>query len=326
MTKFNRRVFPAIVTATALMAMTNVTYAADLIRVMKVVPQAFQLTVVDVGVEKGIFAKYDLELDISGAGSGAKLHQALAADGADIGLGTGPGMGFVAKGVPEIAIAATHGAPYNLGVVVSANSPLYPEEMTVDDLKGKTIGVASPSSLTYFLVRSISEAKGWGPDGITAVPLGGVPAQMAAMKTGNTDGFMNSTDIGYGLDLRDAGRTLVSAGDYLPNFHTHVIYATNKFREANPDAVKRFLAAYFETVALIKADKEAMVSTGVRVLEVPEAVLSRAYDEQIKMVADSGHFDPLALATIAEGLVVTGIADEAPDMSTLYTEEYLPEN
>jgi len=324
MNKFTRSVVRTIIAATALTAATSLAHAADTIRVMKVVPQAFQLTVVDVGVEKGIFAKYDLELEISGAGSGAKLHQALAAGGADIGLGTGPGMGFVAKGAPEIAIAATHGSPYNLGVVVSKASSLYPAEMTVDDLKGKKIGVASPSSLTYFLVRSISVAKGWGPDGITAVPLGRVPAQMAAMKTGNIDGFMNSTDIGYGLALRGAGRTLVSAGDYLPNFHAHVIFATNKFREANPDAVRRFLAAYYETIALIKADKNAMVSTGVRVLEVPEAVLSRAYDEQIKMVSDDGHFNALALDAIAVGLVATGIADEKPDMSTLYTEEYLP--
>ena len=230
----------------------------------------------------------------------------------------------MAKGAPQIAIAATHGAPYNLGVVVSAESSLYPEEMTVEDLRGKKIGVASPSSQTYFLLRSISDAKGWGPDGITAVPLGGVPAQMAAMKTGNTDGFMNSTDIGYGLELRGAGRTLVSAGDYLPNFHAHVIFATNKFREKNPDAVRRFLAAYFETVALIKEDKDLMVSTGASVLGVPEAVLSKAYDEQIKMVLGDGHFDPLALDAIADGLLVTGIADEKPDMSTLYTEEYLP--
>lgn len=324
MNKFNIGAVKAIVATAALLATASVAYSMDKIRVLKVVPQAFQLTIVDVGVEKGIFAKYDLELEISGAGSGAKLHQAMAADGADIGLGTGPGLGFVAKGVPEIAIAATHGAPYNLGVVVAAESSLYPAEMTVDDLKGKKIGVASPSSLTYFLTRSISVAKGWGPDGITAVPLGGVPAQMAAMKTGNTDGFVNSTDIGYGLELRGAGRTLVSAGEFVPDFHAHVIFATNKFREANPDAVKRFLAAFYETVALIKEDKQAMVDTGVRVLEVPEGVLSRAYDEQIKMVKDDGYFEASALEAIAEGLVVTGIADEKPDMSKLYTEEYLP--
>lgn len=326
MTRKSYRVLKSIVAAAVLTAIAGTAYAVDKIRVMKVVPQAFQLTIVDVGVEKGIFAKHDLELDISGAGSGAKLHQAMAADGADIGLGTGPGMGFIARGVPEIAIAATHGAPYNLGVVVSKNSPLFDSKMTVDDLKGKKIGVASPSSLTYYLVRRIAAEKGWGPDGITAVPLGRVPAQMAAMKTGNTDGFMNSTDIGYGLELKGAGRTLVSAGDYLPEFHTHVIFATNKFREANPDAVKRFLAAYYETVELVKADKQAMVSTGVRVLEVPEGVLSKAYDEQIKMLSSDGRFDAAALDEIAEGLVVTKIADEKPDMSKLYTEEYLPAN
>lgn len=326
MKKTSHRIMKTITAAAALVAIASAGVAADKIRVLKVVPQAFQLTIVDVGVEKGIFAKHGLELEIAGAGSGAKLHQAMAADSADIGLGTGPGMGFIARGVPEIAIAATHGAPYNLGVVVSKFSKLYDEKMTVADLKGKKIGVASPSSLTYYLVRRIAIENGWGADGITAVPLGRVPAQMAAMKTGNTDGFMNSTDIGYGLALKKAGRTIVSAGDYLPNFHTHVVFATNKFREANPDAVKRFLAAFYETVALVKADKQAMVSTGVRVLEVPEGVLSKAYDEQIKMLSSDGRFDAKALDEIADGLVVTKILDEKPDMSKLYTEEYLPAN
>ena len=307
-----------------LMIAAGAAHSADKVRVMKVVPQAFQLAIVDVGVEKGIFEKYDLQLEISGAGSGAKLHQALAAGGTDIGLGTGPGLGFVARGVPEIAIAATHGAPYNLGVVVSKDSPLFDSAMTVEDLKGKNIGVASPSALAYFIVQRIALENGWGVGGITTVPLGGVPAQMAAMKTGNTDGFVNSTDIGYGLELKGAGRTLVSAGDYLPDFHTHVIFASNRFREQNPDVVKRFLAAFYETVALVKNDKQAMVDTGVRVLGVPEAVLSKAYDEQIRMLSDDGRFDDKALDAIAEGLLATKILDEKPDMSALYTEEYLP--
>lgn len=310
--------------AVALIATTNMANATDLVRVMKVVPQAFQLTVVDVGVEKGIFAKYDLELDITGSSGGAKLQQSLAADAADIGLGTGPELGFIAKGAPSMAVAATHGAPLNLGIVVSADSKFYPADKTIDDMKGAKVGVATPSSQTFYLVRRISIEKGWGPEGMIPVPLGSVSAQMAAMKTGNIDAMMNSTDIGYGMEARGAGRTIVKAGDYLADYHAHIIYASNKFRAAHPDVLRRFLAAYFETVALIKADKSIMVKTGARVLEMPEAILNRAYDEQVAMIKDDGKFDDAAMAEIAQGLVDTQIMDSIPDMKTLYTEEYLP--
>lgn len=313
-----------LVAATTVFASSMVAQAADKIRVLKVVPHAFQLTIVDVGVEKGIFAKHDIELEVGGAGGGAKLQQALAANAADIGIGTGPELGFIARGAPQIAIAATHGAPFNLGIVVTDDSPLFDSSKTVDDLKGMKIGIATPSSLTYFLTRRISVEKGWGPDGIITVPLGRVPAQMAGMKAGNIDGFMNSVDIGYNLQDRGTGRTLVSAGEFLPKFHTHLIFASNKFREANPDAVRRFLAAFYETVALVKADKQAMISVAAPITKLPEAVLSRAYDEQIGMLSDDGRFNQEALDVIADGLLVTKILDEKPDMSKLYTEEYLP--
>lgn len=323
--KMKRAIFGKAVAAAVLLTTANAAGAADLIRVMKVVPQAFQLTVVDVGVEMGIFEKYDLELEITGSSGGAKLQQALAANAADIGLGTGPELGFIANGAPSIAVAATHDAPYNLGIVVSADSRFYPSEFSIEDMKGAKIGVATPSSQTYYLTRRISLAQGWGAEGMTPVPLGSVSAQMAAMKAGNIDAFMNSTDIGYGLEMRDAGRTIVSAGEFIENYHAHVIYSTNKFREKNPDALRRFLKGYFEAAALVKEDKDAMVTIGSRVLEVPETVLSKAYDEQNGMLRDSGEFDDKALAEIGQGLVDTGILDSIPDMTTLYTEEYLPE-
>lgn len=324
MNRISKSLASVLIASATLVTSSLVAQAADKVRVLKAVPHAFQLSIVDVGVEKGIFAKYDLELEIAGAGGGAKLQQALAANAADIGIGTGPELGFIARGAPQIAIAATHGAPMNLGIVVTEDSPLFDASKTVDDLKGMKVGIANPSSLTYFLTRTISLAQGWGPDGIVTVPLGGVPAQMAAMKTKNIDGFMNSVDIGNNLQNRGTGRTLVAAGDYLPKFHTHLIFATNKFREANPDTVRRFLAAFYETVALVKADKQAWISVAEPITNLPPAVLEMGYDRQIGMLSDDGRFDVEALDVIAEGLIVTKILDEKPDMSKLYTEEYLP--
>jgi len=42
------------------------------------------------------------------------------------------------------------------------------------------------------------------------------------------------------------------------------------------------------------------------------------------MFSDSGRFDPKALATLAGSFVELGLLPEKPDMSKLYTEQFLP--
>src|ERR1700756_2621627 len=107
--------------------------ALDTIRVGKSVPIAWTFTPLDIGVEAGIWAKHDLKLDITSFGGDAKLQQALAADGVDFGLGSGPGMGFAVKGVPAKAVAAFAGSPYSISIVISAKAPY----SDIKEMKGK---------------------------------------------------------------------------------------------------------------------------------------------------------------------------------------------
>ena len=102
-------------------------------RVGKAVPFAWTFTPIDVGIETGIFAKHGLELKVTGFAGDARLQQGLVSDSIDFGLGSGPGMGFLAKGVPAKAVAAMAGAPMNMSIVVPYNSPI----KTLDDIKGK---------------------------------------------------------------------------------------------------------------------------------------------------------------------------------------------
>src|SRR6266550_2346681 len=118
--------------------------AAEKLRVVKAVAFAWTFTPLDVGIEMGLFAKHGLDVEASAAAGDAKLQQALTADSADIGIGSGPGMAFMAKGVPAKAVAAMAGVPRNMAVMVGANSAI----RTVDDLKGKRIGVTTVGSLT----------------------------------------------------------------------------------------------------------------------------------------------------------------------------------
>ena len=79
--------------------------AAEKLRVGKAVPFAWTFTPVEVGIKTGIFAKHGLEIEVSAFGGDARMQQALTADSIDVGIGSGPGMAFMVKGVPAKAVA-----------------------------------------------------------------------------------------------------------------------------------------------------------------------------------------------------------------------------
>src|ERR1700682_1250423 len=98
--------------------------ANEQIRVGKAQGTAWTFLPVDIGIAQGFFAKLGLDIDSADLGGDAKVQQALAAGSIDIGLGSGPGLAFVAKGSPAIGVRAFAGPPRNISAVVLGDSPL----------------------------------------------------------------------------------------------------------------------------------------------------------------------------------------------------------
>jgi ABC-type nitrate/sulfonate/bicarbonate transport system substrate-binding protein len=214
---------------------TGAAPAADLIRVGKASSTTFAFAPIEIGTEKGIWTKYGLAVESIGFGGDARLQQAMVADAIEFSLGSGPGMGFIAKGVPAMTVAAMANEPLAMGLTVGKNSPI----KKFEDLKGATVSVSTSGSLTLWLVREFSRQMGWGATGIKTVPLGVNPAQVAALKAGNVQGIVSSSSIGYALEKDGEGRVLVEFGEHVKDFHTHVIFATNTVIASRPDVVRR---------------------------------------------------------------------------------------
>jgi len=294
--------------------------AADAVRVGKAVPFAWTFTPIDVGVETGIFAKHGLELTVTGFAGDARLQQGLVSDSIDLGLGSGPGMGFLAKGVPAKAVAAMAGAPMNMSIVVPYDSPI----KTLDDIKGKKIGVTTVGSLTDWLLKRVVADRGWSPADVTAVTVGGLDSTKAALKTGQIDGVVIALELGYALEAPKEWRVVSSLAPFAPNFHTHVIYARDALITGKPELVERFLRGWFETIAFMRSDKERTVAITAKVLNLDRSVIGRVYDEQIKIFTADGRFDPRALAVIRQSLVEMGILQQPPEDSVMFTTRFVP--
>src|ERR1700724_3460513 len=164
--------FAAVVCAASAVA------AADKVRVGKSVSQPFAFAPVEIGTAEGIWAKHDLEVETVIFAGDAKLQQGMVASSVDFGLGSGPAMGFLAKGVPAKAVGALANEPLSMGLIVGPA----PDIRKPDDLKGKKIGVTTAGSLSDWLVRELSRQLGWGSTGITPVALGAISGVVGAVK------------------------------------------------------------------------------------------------------------------------------------------------
>jgi ABC-type nitrate/sulfonate/bicarbonate transport system substrate-binding protein len=305
------------------LALTAFASAADAdvkLRVGKAQAQQFAFVPVHVGIEAGIFKKHGLEIEVSNFGGDAKLLQALAADGIDLALGGGPTLAFVQKGTPMLGIAAIADAPGTIMLVVLKDGPV----KTEDDLKGRTVSVSTAGSLTYWLTKELSRSKGWGNDGIKIAPLGTPVAQMAALKTGQIDGVVTETSSIFRLEEEGSGRILVRFRDRIKDFHVHAAFASNKMMAQNPDAIRAFLAGWFETIRYMKDHKEQTIDIAAGIAGVSKTVAARNYDEIMPIFSLNGRFRPKALDVLAGSFVEMGLLPEKPDMSKLYTEQFLP--
>jgi NitT/TauT family transport system substrate-binding protein len=293
--------------------------AADKIRVGKSVVQPFAFAPLEIGTAEGIWAKRGLEVEVVIFAGDAKLQQGLVSDAVDFGLGSGPAMGFLAKGVQAKAVAAIANEPLSMGLIVGPASKI----RTAQDLKGAKIGITTNGSLTYWLTRELSRQMGWGSEGIETVALGAIGPQLAALKVGQIDGVIFSSSQGYGLEAKNEGRLLLEFGTYIKDFHTHVIFATDNMIEHKPDQVRRFLAGWKDVIAFMAANKDETVRVARQVTGLDEAIERREYDDVMPMMSRDLRFRAKALDVIGDSFPEMGIMPAKPDMRTLYTEEFL---
>ncbi|MEA2996335.1 MAG: NitT/TauT family transport system substrate-binding protein [Alphaproteobacteria bacterium] len=294
--------------------------AADKLRVGKAVPEAFSFVPLDVGMRKGLFQKYGVEAESIAFAGDARMQQAMASDGIDLALGSGPAMAFIVKGSPIKAIAAMAGPPLLLTLIVRNDDTV----RSVADLKGKRVSVSTVGSLTHWLVSETSRQQGWGPEGIVVTPMGATQPQIAALKRREIDGMV--TDMSTALTLERSGdvRILTRFGQLVKDFHIHVIFATNKVIAEKPEALRGFLEGWFETIAFMRHNKAETVDIAKDVIGKDADITAHTYDELMPMFSDDGKFNPKALAVLAKSYVELKVLPEEPDPKLLYNDAFLP--
>src|SRR5256885_556991 len=123
-----------------------------------------------------------------------------------------------------------------------------------------------------------------GRDAFSFVPTD-IGAQTGLFKKHGIDVTISS----FGGDARvqqamtGDGIVLLLFGDLLKDFHVHVIFATDKAIATRPEALRKFLAGWFETIAFMRKEKAKTIEIAGHVMGTDEPTTARIYDAMMPM-------------------------------------------
>jgi len=117
---------------------------------------------------------------------------------------------------------------------------------------------------------------------------------------------------------------LLKYGDYFKDFVSSCIYASDDLIQSKPDALRAFLAAWFETIVHMRDHRQASIDITAKQIGVSPGVAAAIYDDTMPVMTLDGHFDAKALDLLASSFVDMHLLPDKPDMSKLYTEAFLP--
>lgn len=297
--------------------------AAEKLTVARSSTSGFTFDPLNIGIEKGIYAKNGLDVQAVVMEGSAKLHQAMLAGALDIGLGAGSDIAFLVKGSPETAVGAIMGGAGIYGLTIGPDSSIH----SVADLKGKKIGISTTGSMMQWLVLQLVKQQGWKPDDVTMVTVGSnATGQTAALETHQVDATMGAAALGWQLETEKRGRLLIPASAIVHDFLMNAAFAANKLMAERPDALRAFLKSWYETVAFMRANRAETVTLARKIDGFSQAVEERNYDAVMPYMSTDGKFPPKGLAAVGRSFVDLGILPTEPDMSKYVTERFLPES
>lgn len=204
-----------------------------------------------VAEDAGIFDKHNIQAELLLITSASKMVQAML----------GGDVPFAAAGGNAAVDANLSGADMVMLGVLAKVPAFYimamPEIKTIEDLRGKPVGVTRFGSSTDFTMRYLLRKHGMNPDrDVTMIQAGDLNAAAAMLKTKAI--FAAPFSSPANLRAQEAGaRSLLNMGTAGVYFPHDALMARRAFINGNEDLVRRATRAYSEGVHRLFTDPTA---------------------------------------------------------------------
>jgi ABC-type nitrate/sulfonate/bicarbonate transport system substrate-binding protein len=229
------------------------------------------------GQKTGFFQKEGIQADLIRIRSTVALT-ALVSGELDYHSVLGPAVAAAIRGVP-IKIVACYTPRVATAIIA------LPEFKTVQDLRGKTIGINSLGGGLEGQVRLM--LKHFGLDAEKDVKLlatGGMESRLTAMKQGFTVATLGSPPIEFvGKKLGFA--VLARARELFSYPSSGLIVSAKKIKE-QPDEIKRMIKAGIETNRYISQNRDGTLRAMMEWMKIDRELAAATYDGVVKTYGD----------------------------------------
>ncbi|MDF2114852.1 ABC transporter substrate-binding protein [Roseiarcaceae bacterium H3SJ34-1] len=301
-----------VVALAALLAATHLAAAQDTLKLAVGQQGALPTSVSEIGVRAGIFKKHNLALELTYTAGGGETLQPVIAGAVDLGIGVGTSavMGAFTKGAPVRIIGGNTTGAMDLMWFVKSDSPI----KSMKDVNGRTFAYGSTGSSTQIVARALLKQFGVNAQ---MVATGNFAATMTATMSGQIDVGWTSPPLVF--EPLNAGkiRILTSGADakeYVDQT-VRVIAANANSLATKADAIKRYVAAYRETMAWMYSSDPKALTAIAAFMGTNEKIARQTLDIYTKESLD---FDRI---TGLDGVMADAV--EAKFMSAPLTEQQL---
>ena len=272
--------------------------------------------------EAGLFKKHGLDVSIKKIPQKDR-HLAIASGDIQCAATTvETWIAWNANGVPTTQIFQLDKSYGADGMVVK------PGITKITDLKGKTVASSAPGTAPYFALAWMLKKNGMSVKDVTVVNLEPQAAANAIIAgTAGVDAAMTYEPYLSAVRAKpEAGKIIATTLDYPMVMDT--FGCTPKFLSENPKAAKALADAYFDAIAMIKAEpKKSFEIMGADIKQTGEAFeKSQAYLRWQDRDANAKFFagEHAAFSKEAADLLLeAGIIKAIPDLSKLADTRFL---
>ncbi|MDO3409278.1 ABC transporter substrate-binding protein [Saccharibacillus sp. CPCC 101409] len=171
-----------------------------------------------------------------------------------------------------------------------------PEIKSFADLKGKSVGSAMPvGGMPLTLMKVLSE-NGLDPKkDVTLVPNGVYQAAYATLESGEVDATIIHQPFATLAEKEGKGTVLAKTWEFMPDYQTGVLVASEKLIDEQPEAVQRVLEVYFYANEYAKTHMDEFIPWAAEYLGLDEATAREAIESEIVLWENDPIVDPSRL-------------------------------
>lgn len=291
--------------AEELTEMTSITVAA-----LPIAPTAALL----LGIEEGIFAKHNLEIELSTGQGGAAILPAVSTGQVNFAIGQPlPIILAASKGV-DVKIVGNYSASYAEGDDINGVAALDESIQSPADLEGKRVAVNTLMAAGDLTIMEAIEQDGGDPSNVEWVEVG-FPDMQAQLIAGQLDAvwlpepFLSRT-------ISEGGHLVTyNYQDTIPGLTTLVGFTSGAYAAENPAIVKAFQAALAETREFANANPDAARALLPEFLGMPEPAAAN-----LKMEDFGPELNVDSIEALQELMLKFGFLDDEADLDALIIE------